>query len=123
MKKSILLVTILTLFLLNAKSQNFYPISSGELLFQFSEVELTNSNVTKNPMRFTFFLHLGQYWHLDIGNYLGFYTGTALRNVGFIYDEDIPQKTIRRAYAIGIPLAVKLGSFKNHIYIFGGGEY
>jgi hypothetical protein len=124
MKKAVIVLSaILILALSNIKAQNFYPISSGELLFQFGDVELANSNVTKEPMRFTFFLHLGQYWHLDIGNYLGFYTGTALRNVGFIYDEDIPQKTVRRAYTLGVPLALKLGSFKNHIYIFGGGEY
>ena len=124
MKKVVIILSVmLILALTNIKAQEFYPMSSGELLFQFGDVELANSNVTNEPMRFTFFLHLGQYWHLDIGNYLGFYTGTALRNVGFIYDENIPQKTVRRAYTLGIPLALKLGSFKNHIYIFGGGEY
>jgi hypothetical protein len=30
---------------------------------------------------------------------------------------------IRRQYMLGVPLAIKLGSFKNHIYFFGGGEY
>ena len=72
MKKSIIIVAILALFLLNTKAQNIYPISSGELLFQFSDVELANSNVTKTPMRFTMFLHLGQYWHFDICNNIGF---------------------------------------------------
>ena len=24
---------------------------------------------------------------------------------------------------LGVPLAIKLGSFKNHFYFFGGGEY
>ena len=121
--KTIIIAVVLSLFIANVNAQNIYPISSGELLFQFGDVELTNSNVTNEPVRFTMFLHLGQYWHFDIGDHIGFYTGTALRNVGFIYDEDIPQKTVRRSYMVGIPLALKLGSFKNHIYIFGGGEY
>ena len=123
MIRSFITTAFLFLLLLNVKGQKIYPISSGELLFQFGDVELANSNVTNNPVRFTMFLHLGQYWHFDICDNVGFYTGTALRNVGFIYDEDIPQKTIRRAYTVGIPLAIKLGSFKNHIYISGGGEY
>ena len=73
MKKALLIVTVLLVFALsNLDAQEFYPVSSGELLFQFGNVELANSNVTSEPMRFTFFLHLGQYWHLDIGNYVGF---------------------------------------------------
>ncbi|MBL7111240.1 MAG: hypothetical protein ISS19_04790 [Bacteroidales bacterium] len=122
-KPVIILVTIFVLSLVNLKAQEIYPKSSGELLFQFADVELANGTVTNKPMRFTMFLHLGQYWHFDIGNYVGFYTGTALRNVGFIYDDNIPQKTIRRAYAVGVPLGLKLGSFKHNIYFLGGAEY
>jgi hypothetical protein len=61
--------------------------------------------------------------NFDLTDNIGLYTGLAIRNVGFIYDEDIPQKTIRRSYTLGVPLAIKLGSFNKHIYIFGGGEY
>jgi hypothetical protein len=123
--KKILLLSAFSIIMASTylNAQKVYPITSGALLFQFSNVELVNSNVTNRPPRFTCFFHWGQYYHFDIVDNFGFYTGLALRNVGFIYDEDIPQKTIRRSYTLGIPIAVKLGSFKNHLYIFGGGEY
>ena len=114
---------LLFVSILETDGQDVFSVSSGELLFQFSETEINNVDVKDQP-RFTMFLHLGQYWHMNLGNNIGFYSGIALRNVGFIYDEDSPiQKTIRRSYTLGVPLALKLGSFKNHFYLFGGGEY
>jgi hypothetical protein len=49
-------------------------------------------------------LNIGQYFHVDFTNNIGLYTGLAVRNVGFIYDTDIPTKTIRRSYTLGVPL-------------------
>ncbi len=124
MKRPVIILAAIFVFCMSGlHAQHIYPKSSGEFLFQFADVELANETVTNNPIRFTMFLHLGQYWHFDIGNNFGFYTGTALRNVGFIYDDNTPQKTIRRAYAVGIPLGLKLGSFKHNIYLLGGAEY
>jgi hypothetical protein len=103
------------------KSQVVYPVSSGEIIFSFADVERNGVNVPTN-MRFTVFFNYGQYWHFDIGNNVGFYTGGAIRNVGFITDED-NFKVKRRSYTLGVPLALKLGSFGDNFYIFGGGEY
>jgi hypothetical protein len=122
-KLFLILVIIISVSLSYSDAQKVYPVTSGALLFQFANVELANSEVTSTPPRFTMFFHWGQYYHFDVVDNLGFYTGLAVRNVGFIYDEDIPQKTVRRSYTLGVPLALKLGSFKNHLYIFGGGEY
>jgi hypothetical protein len=30
---------------------------------------------------------------------------------------------VRRQYMLGVPIAIKLGSFKDHFYFFAGGEY
>ncbi len=124
MKKILVLLVTFTItgYLSTTNAQKVYPISSGELLFQFSNTEIQGSEVTDN-LRFTCFFHLGQYWHLNITDNIGFYSGLAIRNVGFIYDEPIPQKTIRRSYTLGVPLALKLGAFNKHTYILGGGEY
>jgi hypothetical protein len=124
MKKILLLLTILLLMSLpHSKAQKVYPITSGALLFQFANVEIESSSVTNTPPRLTLFFHWGQYYHFDVADHLGFYTGLALRNVGFIYDDNTPRKTVRRAYTLGVPLALKLGAIKDHLYIFGGGEY
>jgi hypothetical protein len=101
-------------------------------LDQYPQARLASNNV-----RYTVFFHLGQYIHMDFGDRFGLYSGLGIRNVGMITDETLPQtvsttgasvlytdyKIIRRQYMLGIPLAIKLGSFKNHFYVFGGGEY
>lgn len=107
---------------LPGRSQDVYSVSSWENLFQWADVERTGYNA--NPrLRYTLFINYGHYWHVDVNNNVGFITGLALRNVGFIYDTDIPTKTIRRSYNLGVPLALKLGVFDKHLYLFGGGEY
>jgi hypothetical protein len=124
MKKSLLFVVIIiAISTLPGNTQKVYHALGWEMLFQWADVELAGSNVVSRPVRFTGFFHLGSYTHLDFNNNIGMYTGLALRNVGFIYDEDIPQKTIRRSYTLGLPVAIKVGSFKDHLYFFGGGEY
>ncbi len=121
MKKILLVFSSFLLFINTAKSQEVYPISSGEFIFSFADVEQNGQDIPTD-MRFSLFFHYGQYWHFDLFNNLGFYTGGAIRNVGFITDED-NYKVKRRSYTLGVPLAVKLGSFKDGIFLYGGAEY
>jgi hypothetical protein len=128
MNKTALFFLFIAAALLNqpAGSQDVYPMSSWENLFQLTKLDGTpQQNVTSisERLRYTIVLNYGQYWHVDFTNSVGFYSGLAVRNVGFIYDTDIPTKTIRRSYNLGIPLALKLGGFDKHFYVFGGGEY
>ena len=128
-----------------AKAQKVYHITSGEMIFSQSQSSFTQSFINQYPaarlaadnVRYTVFFHLGQYVHYDFNNSVGFFSGLAVRNVGMITDESLPQtvtltgasvpyndlKIIRRQYMLGIPLALKIGTFKNHFYIYGGGEY
>jgi hypothetical protein len=118
-------LTILFLFLssfincfVNAQ---FSKENGGELIFAYSNVEKNNFNVP-SKLRFTLFFHAGQTLHYDFTNNLGVFSGYGIRNIGIITDEaDILIK--RRTYSLGIPLALKLGSFKNHFYLYGGSEY
>lgn len=124
MRKLLILVTLfMPLSFIRVNAQEFYSTISWEMLFQFADVELEGANIISKPPRYTVFFHIADYVHYDIIDNIGLYTGLAIRNVGFIYDEDIPRKTIRRSYTLGVPIALKLGSFKNHIYFFGGAEY
>jgi len=124
MSRSILMIVVAVFAgLQNIRSQDAYSVTFSELLFQFSDTEIDGVGVS-DQMRFTLFFHYGQNWHLDLNNTIGFYSGLAVRNVGFIYDEDQPfRKTIRRSYTLGVPLALKVGSFRHHFFLFGGGEY
>ncbi len=130
MKYSGLLLLILFLQALQPgfAQKQVYTTSGGEMIFQMSDVNSGGSEPETN-LRWTVFLHLGSYTHMDFTNNIGMYSGLALRNIGFISNEDDPNnpgnymKTIRRTYNLGIPLALKLGSFDNNMYLFGGGEY
>ncbi|MFN8256089.1 MAG: hypothetical protein U0W24_10400 [Bacteroidales bacterium] len=122
-----------------------YFITSGELIFSQNNTSFTPEFLQQYPgavmsesrTRFTCFFHLGQYLHYDFSDNFGLFTGLAIRNVGMITDETLPQtvtltgadvaysnyKIIRRQYTLGLPLAIKLGSFGKHFYFFGGAEY
>lgn len=142
MNKFYLISSIILFFLitnLNAQSK-FYRTSGGEIIFSWGELQLTDSYIQANPeasisdepLRFTCFLHLGHFAHFDFNNFLGAYTGIGLRNVGMISDEILPDpvnggtfnaKIVRRAYSVGVPVAIKIGSFKDNFNVYAGGEY
>ena len=133
------LIILLATFFQGKAQTEVYAISTGELLFQWADVEFTDEyklanpqdEVTGSPVRFTMAVHIGQNVHLDFNDNIGFFSGLALRNVGFISNERLfdesentlqDYKIIRRSYNLGVPLAIKLGSFDNHFFIYGGGE-
>ncbi len=121
-KFTIIVGTMLFLFAAaRINAQDVYTITSGELLFQSGSIEKSGEEMNSN-LRFTLWFHLGEYVHLDIGKNVGFFTGLGIRNVGFITEED-DIKTKYRSYMLGAPIALKLGSFKDNFFIYGGGEY
>jgi hypothetical protein len=105
---------------INLKAQ-LYRESSVESIFSFSDIEKKGVEIPSNS-RFTLFFNFGQNFHYDFSNVFGLYSGFGIRNIGFITEEsDTVYK--RRTYALGVPLALKLGSFNDNFYFFGGGEY
>ena len=128
------------LYLPNLKAQKTYSSTVTEFIFSSGNVQFTDAFLSQYPdaktiktdLRFTAFFHICQDWHIDFTNNIGVITGLGLRNVGLISDEVLPDpnntsslldyKIIRRLYTLGVPLAFKLGSFKDHIFFYGGGE-
>lgn len=102
-------------------SAQFSRENSGELIFAFSDVERLGLDIP-TKMRFTLFFHGGQNFHYDFTNNLGFFSGYGIRNIGIVTD-DGTSVLKRRTYSLGVPLALKLGSFKDHTYLYGGVEY
>jgi len=125
MKIRFLVLAVFWLFSLSARAQKLYTVSGGEIIFQSASVEkktnVGNASVNTN-LRFTLFFHLGEYLHYDFGDHVGIFSGLGIRNVGFITDEgDTIAKF--RTYNLGMPLAIKIGSFKKNLFLFGGAEY
>ncbi len=145
-KFKFLIIVCFILISVPVMSQKIYPVTSGEMIFSQSQSSFTQSFINQYPtarlaannVRFTIFFHIGQYIHYDFNNKIGMFSGLAIRNVGMITDETLPQtvsvsngagvpysdyKIIRRQYMLGVPLAIKFGAFDNHLFLYGGGEY
>lgn len=139
MKKQLLSLLAFILISTAVKAQTeTYFIGSGELIFSWAEVsyteeyQLANSEdeLLNSPVRFSAFFHAGTNYHVDMGNNFGFFTGLGIRNVGFTTNERLiiengelqDYKIVRRSYNLGIPFAIKLGSFDDHFYFYAGGE-
>ena len=121
MKLILLIPAFLLITTLFLNAQGIYSTTSGEVIFQSSSVEKDNTDMNTN-MRFTLFFHLGEFIHFDLTDNIGFFSGLGVRNVGLITEEnDIKIKY--RTYNLGIPLAIKVGSFDKNLYLFGGAEY
>jgi hypothetical protein len=120
-KNLVLLILISSTIAKNNLKAQVYSENSGEVIFAFSEVEKKGTEIP-TKMRFTLFFHVGQNFHYDFSNNVGVFSGFGIRNIGVITDEnDILFK--RRTYSLGVPLALKLGSFKDHTYFYTGGEF
>lgn len=132
MRKFLLIALLCSGFGVLKAQTDVYTISSGEMIFGWADVEqIPNNSETmesiSNNLRFSVFFHVGQYVHLDLSNTVGLYSGLAIRNIGFITEDDAldlnVEKEKHRSYTLGLPLALKLGSFRDHFYLYGGAEY
>ena len=110
-----------TLRNLSDQSDRFYFTSGGEFIFSFADVEY-RGNDDGTILRFAPILNIQSYFNYDPNEYVGFFAGFAIRNVGFIYD--LPNSDIRkkyRTYNFGIPVGLKLGRM-NRTFLYGGYE-
>lgn len=109
----------------NAPLKEWYGMSGSELIFSSGKV-VNNGTTLDNRIRFSLFFHLQHQNHYDFNKHVGFYTGFALINVGFINRMHVPNTTdaeIRqRSYSLGIPLALKVGNMERGNYLAFGVE-
>jgi hypothetical protein len=113
---------IFLLFPLTLGAQQFYSVSGGEMIFQSAIVDYKNGDAANTNLRYSSFFHFGEFIHHDFGDHVGIFSGIGMRNVGFIREEQ-DVKTKYRSYNLGVPLALKAGSFSRNLYFFGGAEY
>jgi len=136
---SILFVALLFFSIESQAQVDIYHSNGFEFILSGADVGFNGVDVNNN-MRFTLFFHTQQQANFDFTNNIGLFTGFAIRNVGFIV-EDLYQnvgfsnidssdpnwnkntKIKRRSYALGFPLALKIGNFNKHFFFFAGGEY
>lgn len=109
--------------------KKWYLMNSGEMIFSAGELKITDKRVVDpfntdatlsnpgNVVRFSGFFHTAQEFHYNFSNSAGFYFGIAVRNIGFINHFTVEDKTLKlkqRSYALGIPLALKVGNMQSY---------
>ena len=113
-----LVVLLLTYFDSTAQEGRTYVTTGGEWIFSVGGTD------SDGPVRFTPFVNFQTMVNKDIGNGFGLFSGFALRNVGFIYEDPDPSSNVRkkfRTYNIGLPIGVKIGNM-NGAFLYGGYE-
>ena len=115
----ILLLLISEVFVFHSFAQNSEPyVTSGfEVIFSKGGTE-NDGNIRFAPV-----LNLQSNLNLDLSDKFGVYTGIAVRNVGFIYDDpDNAGTTFKyRTYNVGVPAGFKIGNLEK-AFLYGGYE-
>jgi hypothetical protein len=134
MNKHSALATLIFFLLINRiNAQHNFTSSSGEMIFSYGDVS-TDSTDLKPIVRWSPVFNFQQQFHFNFSDNFGIYTGLGIRNVGLIshinaefeditgtiFKRDITVK--ERAYALGLPLAVKLGNLEHGASVAIGAE-
>jgi hypothetical protein len=103
-----------------------YVTSGGEMIFSFADIT-DNGQSGSSVLRWAPVFNIQSMWNLDLSDNIGLFSGLAVRNVGYIYDNytdpstDVVYKKKFRSYNIGIPVGLKLGNL-DKMFIYGGYE-
>ena len=120
--------TIIFIFLLalGAQAQDktkIYGSFASEMIFSFATID--NQGYDQgNIMRWAPVLNLQGMLNVDFNNTFGLFTGAAIRNVGFIYENPLDTNDTKfkyRTYNFGIPVGFKIGKLDKFLF-FGGYE-
>ncbi|UXX78228.1 hypothetical protein N7E81_12760 [Reichenbachiella carrageenanivorans] len=116
--KTLLVFTILSSsVMVYGQGGETYVTTGGEWIFSFG------GSGDDGAVRFSPVVNFQINVNKDVSDKFGFYSGLAIRNVGFIWD-DPDSAQIRkkfRTYNLGIPVGLKFGDM-NGMMLFGGYE-
>jgi len=127
MKRTILLISFFALLALPSLSQmKSYSTTGWEIIFSLADIE-DNGTDQSATLRFEPFINIETFYHLDMSKSVGVFSGLAIRNVGYIYDNytdpsnEATYKKKFRSYNIGVPVGLKIGDL-DRMYFYGGYE-
>jgi len=112
-----LVLVLLLSFQVSAQNGKTYVTTGGEWIFSAGGTD------NDGAIRFSPVFNFQLMWNTDLSEKIGFFSGGALRNVGFIYN-DPNDPTIKfkfRTYNIAVPFGIKLGNM-NGTFLYGGYE-
>lgn len=100
-----------------------YVSFSTEMIFSFATID-NLGNSEGNVMRWAPAFNPQTMLNYDLNNSFGLFTGMAVRNVGYIYENPFDPNNSKfkyRTYNLGIPVGFKVGQMDNFMF-FGGYE-
>ncbi len=128
MKTIVTFLALNVLMVVNAFSQYSKPYYSvgGEMIFSWAD--MTDQGQEANSlMRWAPVFNLQSFVNSDMSPHFGIFSGLAIRNVGYIYDnyrdpvtENIYKKKFR-TYNLAIPAGIKIGNLSK-MFFYGGYE-
>ena len=109
---------------LKQNGSKVYVTSGGELIFSFANVE-QNGDSKSSILRFSPVVNLQVMLNKDMNRKVGFFTGLAVRNLGYILDDykdpsnNLEYKKKFRTYNLGIPVGFKIGNLDRTFFYSG----
>ncbi|MDZ7635159.1 MAG: hypothetical protein U5L72_12340 [Bacteroidales bacterium] len=123
---SILLCSIVFMAMTAFGQSKTYTTSGVEVIFSFADIEQGGVSQS-STMRFAPVFNLTSMLNRDVTDKFGLFTGLAVRNVGYIFDnyddfaEDATYKKKFRSYNLGIPVGIKIGDL-DRMFLYAGYE-
>lgn len=105
------------------KQTKVYGSFAAEMIFSFATID--NQGYDQgNIMRWAPVINPQIMVNADFNDYFGLFSGVAIRNVGFIYENPLDTNNAKfkyRTYNFGIPVGFKVGKLDKFLF-FGGYE-
>jgi|WetSurSiteA1Bulk_404760.scaffolds.fasta_scaffold00208_11 hypothetical protein len=127
MKRYSILLAMLVLLAMPAHSQSKpYATTGLEIIFSLADIE-DDGVGQSSTLRFAPVINLSTMLNIDMTSNFGLFTGLAVRNVGYIYDnyydysENATYKKKFRSYNLGVPLGFKIGNL-DRTFLYAGYE-
>jgi len=125
MKHFSLILSFCILILKSGISQSStYATYGWEMIFSLADIE-DQGREESSLLRWSPFFNFNTMLNADMSEHFGIFSGLAIRNVGYIYDnfqqDTVFYKKKFRSYNLGIPLGIKVGNLDN-MYLYGGYE-
>jgi hypothetical protein len=98
-----------------------YVSLSTEMIFSFATID-NQGNTGGNIMRWAPVFNPQVMFNYDVKNTFGLFTGIAVRNVGFIYENPLDSNNTKfkyRTYNLAIPVGFKIGKLDKVMFFAG----
>jgi hypothetical protein len=123
MKKITFILLCFVAFKVSAQdTQKSYSSFSTEMIFSFADID-NKGNTEGNNLRWAPVINPQWMYNYDLSNSFGIFTGMAIRNVGFIYENPMDSlnntKYKFRTYNLGIPIGFKVGQTEKFLFFAG----